>query len=156
MKIPSALNLAPKVFGCVAYVHVPREKRTKLEPCAIRCMFVGYGNHQKGYKCFDLETGKTYVTMDVTFLESESYFRNQQRLFPIQEKTNQVIWWEDEQGNTDRVDSDTDHTPGSTDRIEEDTNHVLGPEETRSEEEVIQSDEEQEIPRSSSLEDVTR
>jgi hypothetical protein len=51
-------------------------------------MFVGYGNNQKGYKCFDLETGKTYVTMDVSFLEHEPYFRNQSLPSPREEETN--------------------------------------------------------------------
>jgi hypothetical protein len=41
--IPSILNLPPKIFGCVVYVHIPKNQRTKLEPCAMRCVFVGYG-----------------------------------------------------------------------------------------------------------------
>jgi hypothetical protein len=31
-----------KVFGCDAFVHVPMEKRTKLEKKEIKCIFIGY------------------------------------------------------------------------------------------------------------------
>jgi len=30
-----------KVFGCIAYVHVPDEKRSKLDPKAEKCIFIG-------------------------------------------------------------------------------------------------------------------
>jgi hypothetical protein len=31
-----------KVFGCIAYVHVHDEKRSKLDPKADKCIFIGY------------------------------------------------------------------------------------------------------------------
>ena len=31
-----------KVFGCLAYVHVTAEVRSKLDPKAEKCVFVGY------------------------------------------------------------------------------------------------------------------
>jgi hypothetical protein len=31
-----------KVFGCIAYVHVPDELRIKLDPKAEKCVFIGY------------------------------------------------------------------------------------------------------------------
>ena len=31
-----------KVFGCIAYVHVPNELHTKLDPKAEKCIFIGY------------------------------------------------------------------------------------------------------------------
>ena len=30
-----------KVFGCIAYVHIPDELRTKLDPKAEKCIFIG-------------------------------------------------------------------------------------------------------------------
>ena len=38
-----------KVFGCIAYVHVPDELRKKLDPKAEKCIFIGYSLEQKGY-----------------------------------------------------------------------------------------------------------
>jgi len=40
-----------RVFDHACYVHIPKEKRKKLDDKAIRCIFVGYSTHRKGYKC---------------------------------------------------------------------------------------------------------
>ena len=40
-----------KVFGCIAYVHIPYELRNKLNPKAEKCIFVGYSIEQKRHKC---------------------------------------------------------------------------------------------------------
>ncbi len=40
-----------RVFGCIAYVHVPNEKRSKLDPKAKKCIFIGYSFEQKKYRC---------------------------------------------------------------------------------------------------------
>ena len=41
LPIPYLLKLEPRVFGCTVYVHVPKVLRSKLDPCAKRCVFVG-------------------------------------------------------------------------------------------------------------------
>jgi transposase InsO family protein len=51
--IPSVQSLPPKIFGCVAFVHIPKHQRSKLEPHATKCVSLGIGSHQKGYKCYD-------------------------------------------------------------------------------------------------------
>ena len=66
--IPSFHSLPPRIFGCVVYVHLP-----KLEPRAVKCIFVGYGTNQKGYRCFDPTQNKMYTIMDCDFFE-HSYF----------------------------------------------------------------------------------
>ena len=53
-KKPSLSHL--RVFGCDAYVHVPKEKRTKLDNKFERCIFIGYKDGLKGYKIWNLET----------------------------------------------------------------------------------------------------
>ena len=35
---------------------------------------MGYALHQKGYRCFDPIIKRTYITMDVTFLEMETFY----------------------------------------------------------------------------------
>ncbi|MCO5576686.1 hypothetical protein L7F22_030501 [Adiantum nelumboides] len=42
------------VFGCIAYVHVPEELRTKLDLETEKC--VDYSVEQKGYKCYNRVT----------------------------------------------------------------------------------------------------
>ena len=39
-KKPNLAHL--KFFGCVCYVHVPQELRTKLDAKSKKCVFVGY------------------------------------------------------------------------------------------------------------------
>ena len=67
-------NLIPKVFGCVSFVHI--HNHGKLDPRAIKCVFLGYSSTQKGYKCYHPSSKKNYVSADVTFNENESYFTN--------------------------------------------------------------------------------
>jgi len=66
--------LPPRKFGCVTCVHIPKNQRTKLHPCVVRYVFLGYGAHKKGYRCYDPVTRHLYTTMDVTFIESENFF----------------------------------------------------------------------------------
>jgi len=61
------------VFGCIAYVHVPDEKRSKLDPKAEKCIFIGYSLEQKGYRCFNPSTHKLQVNRNVVFDEMVSW-----------------------------------------------------------------------------------
>jgi hypothetical protein len=63
-----------KVFGCIAYVHVPDEKRSKLDPKAEKCIFIGYSSKQKRYRCFNPSTRKLQMSKDVVFDEMVSRY----------------------------------------------------------------------------------
>jgi len=63
-----------RVFGCITYVHVPNEKRSKLDPKANKCIFIGYSLEQKIYKCFNPSTRKLQVNRDVVFDEMVSWY----------------------------------------------------------------------------------
>ena len=54
-----------KIFGCIAYVHVPDELRSKLDPKAEKCIFIGYSLQQKGYRCYNPSTRKFTVSREV-------------------------------------------------------------------------------------------
>ncbi|WVZ85689.1 hypothetical protein U9M48_032584 [Paspalum notatum var. saurae] len=46
----------------------------KLDPRAVKCIFVGYSSVQKGYKCWSPSERRLFVSMDVTFRESEPFY----------------------------------------------------------------------------------
>ena len=62
------------MFGCIAFVHL---KLGKLDPRALKCVFVRYSSAQKGYWCYHPPTRKYYVSADVTFEEYQMYFSEQ-------------------------------------------------------------------------------
>jgi hypothetical protein len=66
-KKPSLSHL--KVFGCDAFVHVPKEKRNKLDKKVVKCIFIGYKDGMKGYKLWDPASRKTMYSRDVVFKE---------------------------------------------------------------------------------------
>jgi len=73
------------------FIHIPKANRTKFDPCAEKCVFVGYATHQKGYRCYNPITHRVYVTMDCDFLESEYFFSSQ---LDVQgEKTSEPPSW---------------------------------------------------------------
>lgn len=55
-------------------MHLHKGLRTKLEPRALRCVFVGYALHQKGYRCYHPPSQKLYITLDVVFHENDMYY----------------------------------------------------------------------------------
>eukprot|EP00794_Sanderia_malayensis_P014530 gene14530-biopygen11634 len=68
-KKPDVSNL--KVFGCKAFVHVPKERRTKLEEKSTCCVFVGYPAASKGFKFYDAGKKRMICSRDVKLLEDD-------------------------------------------------------------------------------------
>jgi hypothetical protein len=56
-----------KVFGCTAYAHIDNRK---LEPRAVKYLFLGYSSGVKGYKLWNPETRMTFMSRSVVFNES--------------------------------------------------------------------------------------
>jgi hypothetical protein len=62
-----------RVFGCIAYAHVPKETRSKLDDKSEKCFFIGYDEQSKAYKLFNNVTKKFIVSRYVLFKEEESW-----------------------------------------------------------------------------------
>lgn len=63
---PNVSNL--RVFGSKVYVHVPKERRKKLDAKAWKGIFIGYSNN--GYRVWNPETKQESVARDVDFVEN--------------------------------------------------------------------------------------
>lgn len=85
---PTVPNLPPCVFGCMAFVHLHKHQHNKLSPHALRCVFVRYALHKKGYRCYHPPSGRRFITIDVVFHEDTIYFTFQ---FELQREYNQEI-----------------------------------------------------------------
>lgn len=52
---------------------MPKEERKKLDAKAIKCIFVGYDEKTKAYRCFDPVMNKIHINKDVIFDETHRY-----------------------------------------------------------------------------------
>lgn len=58
-----------RIFGSTIMVHIPKEKRRKLDFKSMKLIFVGYDNDSKGFRCIDKSTRKFFISRDVIFHE---------------------------------------------------------------------------------------
>ena len=67
-KKPSVAHI--RIFECRAYVHVPDEKRSELDPKSVEGFFVGLSENKKCYVIADSRNHlRLYKSRDVMFLE---------------------------------------------------------------------------------------
>jgi hypothetical protein len=67
-----------RIFGCPVYIHVPKEKRTKMEPSRKKWVFVGYCENSKAYRIYVLGQRKLEVRRDVTFHEEVAFKKSRE------------------------------------------------------------------------------
>ena len=73
-----------RVFGCSAYVHIPKDQRKKLDPKAKKCVFLGYGATRKGYRLYDQKTSTIVHSRDVVFDELSRGYEGEKEKHLIQ------------------------------------------------------------------------
>ena len=67
-------HLPMTIYGCIVYLHDHASERSKLDPRAKKCAFVGYSSTKKAYRCYHPLTQKLYISNDVTFNELEMFY----------------------------------------------------------------------------------
>ncbi|KAL9261014.1 Retrovirus-related Pol polyprotein from transposon TNT 1-94-like protein [Drosera capensis] len=60
------------VFGCKAFVHIPKDERSKVDVKSRQCIFTGYGQEQFSYKFYDSVEKKLVRSRDVVFMEDQN------------------------------------------------------------------------------------
>jgi hypothetical protein len=110
-KKPSLTHL--KVFGCDAYVHVPKENMSKLDKKAEKCIFIGYKDGLKGYKLWNPETKKVVYSRDLVFREMKDVVKHE--VLPSKEEPEKTEFdlKYDELDSTEEQESEEEdsHTP---------------------------------------------
>jgi hypothetical protein len=62
-----------RIFGSPIYIHIPKEKRAKLEPSGKKGTFVGYSETSKAYRIYIPSQKFIEVSGDVTFHEEAAF-----------------------------------------------------------------------------------
>ena len=65
-----------KFFGCPIYIHIPKEKRTKLDPSRKKGIFVGYCEVSKAFRIYIPRFHHMEISRYVTFDEEASLKRS--------------------------------------------------------------------------------
>eukprot|EP00253_Pinus_taeda_P014831 PITA_14831 len=67
-----------RIFGCLTYSYVPKEKRTKLDLTTDKGIFVGYSETSKTYRIYIPAQRKVVVRQDVKFEEERAFKRSRE------------------------------------------------------------------------------
>jgi len=62
-----------RIFGCISYVQVELDRRSKLDPKSERCIFIGHRTNEYVYLFWDPENRKIFGHKDVVFNEKKMY-----------------------------------------------------------------------------------
>jgi hypothetical protein len=66
------------IFGFPMYIHVPKEKRTKMEPSGKKGLFLGYSENSKAYKIYVPGQRQIEVSIYVTFHEEATFNKSRE------------------------------------------------------------------------------
>jgi hypothetical protein len=65
-----------RIFGCLVFVHVPKEKRKKLDPSKNNGIFFGYSDTSKTCMIYISSHRKIEISRDVTLDESANFSKS--------------------------------------------------------------------------------
>lgn len=65
-----------RAFGCACYPYLRPYAENKFDPKSLLCVFVGYNERYKGYRCYHPPTGRVYINRHVLFDEERLPFKD--------------------------------------------------------------------------------
>uniref|UniRef100_M4DMN8 Integrase catalytic domain-containing protein n=1 Tax=Brassica campestris TaxID=3711 RepID=M4DMN8_BRACM len=84
---------ALRVLGCACYPNLRPYTHNKFDPRSLLCVFVGYTEKHRGYRCFHPPTGRVYISRHVLFDEQRfPYTDVYQHLLPQPETPLLSAW----------------------------------------------------------------
>lgn len=98
-----------KIFGCIAYAHVPEQQRKKLDDRGEKCIFIGYDKRSKAYRLYNPLTKKLIISRDVEFDEAD-YWRWSEE----EKKVEGLFFNEDDNDVINQEEQGDDQSPGTT------------------------------------------
>ena len=105
-----------KIFGSVAYTHIPKELRNKFDVKSKKCIFVGYA--KTGYRLWDSEKEKIIISRDTVVDEKIMYQRKTSvQIFDESKKETDRIRLDLESSSS--IDSETNSEYESTEEVDE-------------------------------------
>ena len=70
-----------RIFGSIAFIHIPKVERRKLDAKSLKCFFVGYSLTQKAYRFWDPLGRRIKISRDVIFDEQLNYISTLESTF---------------------------------------------------------------------------
>ena len=74
-----------RVFGCKAFVHIPKDERSKLDAKTRPYVFIGYDQDDLGYRFYDSVQKKLVRNRDAVFMEDHT-IQNIEKIDAIESK----------------------------------------------------------------------
>lgn len=68
-----------RAFGCACYPYLRPYTENKFDPKSLSCVFVGYNERYKGYRCYHPPTGRVFISRHVLFDEESLPYKDKYR-----------------------------------------------------------------------------
>jgi len=103
-----------KLFDCDAFVHLPKERRRKLDKKEIKHIFIGYKEGMKGYKLWDPASRRKMCSRDAIFIDVGGKSECED---VVQIKNNPDTVWFELRNEEDDLDESTEYEEEVNNRI---------------------------------------
>ena len=101
---------ALRVFGCKCFPYLRPYMKNKLDPKSLPCVFLGYNEKYKGYRCYYPPSGKVYISRHVLFEEKSFPYSDLYSSFHNKTTSPLLYAWRKSNLNTHKAPNDQPFT----------------------------------------------